>query len=146
MPRMAGPSFASRTNPTKLATAPTSFRPPVNASSSRPTSKSSACTRTIAIAAPGDGREESHFVAHLERRREIRHLLVHRHAPGLAGREGIRPGRVAGTQVLDQRGDRARGGQRHELARATEALPEAGEVEKRHHERPSGVSAPGARG
>src|SRR5260221_12145404 len=117
MPRMAWPSFAWWTNPTKLATAPTSLRPPVNASSSGPTSKSSACTRTIAISASGDGREESHFVAHLERRRETRHLLVHRHAPGLAGREGIRPGRVAGTQVVDQRGDRARGGQRREVSR-----------------------------
>src|SRR5260221_9148162 len=101
MPRMAWPSFASRTNPTKLATAPTSLRPPVIASSSLPTSKSSACTRTIAISASGDGRAESHFVAHLERRLETRHLLVHRHAPRLARREGIRPARLAATQLVD---------------------------------------------
>ena len=42
------PSLASRTRPTKLARPPTSERPRVRDSSSRPTSKSSVCTRTRA--------------------------------------------------------------------------------------------------
>src|SRR6266852_1592445 len=96
------PSFSSRTRPTKLATAPTSLRPRVSASSSRPTSKSASWTRTRGTSASGDGREEGDLVAGLERRRGIGHLLVHGDAPALAGGERLGPALVAIAQLLDE--------------------------------------------
>src|ERR1700674_2028409 len=103
MPLTAEPSFASRTSPTKLASAPTSRRPRVSDSSARPMSKSSFCTRTVGTLPSGHGRKERHFIARLEGRGEVGHLLVHGHAPGLAGREGLGPARVARTQLIHQR-------------------------------------------
>ena len=41
--------------------------------------------------AAGHRREERHLVAGLERRGDVGHLLVHRHAQVLAGREGLGP-------------------------------------------------------
>src|SRR5579862_5309823 len=131
MPEMAWPSLASRTRPMKLATAPTSTRPRVSDSSSRPTSKSCSWTRTVGMLAARDRRKEGHLVARLDGRGGIRHALVHGHAPRLRGSERLAPARVAGAQLLDQRGHRSgRPRQRHLLARTAEALAQAREVEQ----------------
>src|SRR5689334_806684 len=95
MPWIEWPSLASRTRPTKLARPPTSRRPFVRASSSRPTSKSSVWTRTRATLASGDRREERHLVAGFHGRGEVGHLLVYRDAPPLARRERLRPAAIA---------------------------------------------------
>src|SRR6185312_9117209 len=134
MPRISRPSFASRTRPTKLASAPTSTRPRVSASSSRPTSKSSAWTRTNGTSASGDRREEGDLVAGLQGRGGIGHALVHGDAPGLARSEGRRPAIVALPQLLHEgrHGGRSRR-ERHLLAGASDALAQAREIEERHH-------------
>src|SRR5437870_7451467 len=135
MDPIAWPSLSSRTRPTKLASAPTSLRPRASASSSRPTSKSASWMRTRGTSASGDGREEGDLVARLERRRGIGHLLVDGDAPALAGGERLGPALVAIAQLLEQaRHGRVRVRKRDLLARAADALAQAGEVEDRHHE------------
>src|SRR4051812_32863904 len=112
MPLTALPSLEARTSPVKLATAPTSVRPRVSASSSRPVSKSSAWMRTEGISAAGDRGKERHFVTGLERRGKVGHLLVHRDAPLLAGGERLAPAAIARAQAVEQRRDgRICGGQ-----------------------------------
>src|SRR6185295_19866703 len=119
MPRMAWPSLASRTRPTKLASPPTSLRPRVSDSSSRPTSKSSVWTRTRAISAARDRGKERHLVARLHRRRKVGHLLVHRHAPALSGCERLGPAAIALAQLPDEhRHGRTTRRERELLARA----------------------------
>src|SRR5438105_368083 len=134
MPAMASPSFSPRTSPTKLAIAPISLRPRASASSSCPTSKSVSCTRTRATLASRHRRKERDFVAGTQRRREIRHLLVDRDAPALAGRERVGPGIAAAAQLVDEARDGCRAaGKRHLLARAAEAFAQAGEVKNGDH-------------
>src|SRR5689334_6864952 len=126
----ASPSFAARTRPTKLAWAPTSLRPRVMASSSRPVSKSPSCTRTFAATLTSRDRwKERHLVARLHGRGEARHLLVHGHAPGLAGRERLGPAGAAGAEGVDHRADGGPGLERHLLARDTDRLAQAREIE-----------------
>src|SRR5690242_14370179 len=127
MPWIERPSLASRTRPTKLARPPTSRRPFVRASSSRPTSKSSVWTRTRGTLTSGDRREERHLVAGLKRRSEVRHLLVHGDPPLLARPERVRPAALAGAQLVDERGHGVGGSfERYLLARTAERLAEAG--------------------
>src|SRR5258706_1827576 len=136
MPRMGWPSFTSRTSPTKLASAPTSARPRVSDSSSRPTSKSPDWTRTLSMRPlpAGDGRKERDLVAGLEWRRGMGHLLVHRDAPLFRRGEGLGPARVPRAQVLHQGGDGWRpGGKGDLLPRTAEAFAQAREVEQGHH-------------
>src|ERR1700739_2163011 len=111
----AEPSFAARTSPTKLAWAPTSVRPRVIASSSRPASKSSSWIRTRATLAPRDRREERDLVARVHRRVEVRHLLVHGHAPRAARREGLGPAAASLAQRIDEGGNRRASRERHFL-------------------------------
>src|SRR6185503_16505237 len=103
---MGWPSLVSRTSPMKLATAPTSRRPFVSASSSRPASKSSAWIRMKGTLTSGHRREERDLVPRLDRRREVRHVLVHGDAKALVGRERVGPLRVAITQLGDEHRDR----------------------------------------
>src|SRR5579862_8113287 len=102
----AEPSFASRTSPVKLASAPTSLRPRVIASSSRPVSKSASWMRTVGTLAPGHRREECDLVAGFHRRGEVRHLLVDGDAPRFSGREGLAPQAVTIAKLVDERRDR----------------------------------------
>src|SRR5689334_8162751 len=117
MPWIAWPSLASRTRPTKLARPPTSRRPRVSASSSRPTSKSSFCTRTRSTSAAGDRGKERDLVAGLHGGGEVGHLLVHGDAPLLAGSERLGPTAFARTKLVQERRHRVRrAGERHLLA------------------------------
>src|SRR5258708_7472842 len=131
MPLTRDPSFASRTRPTKLASAPTSARSRVSASSSRPVSKSSCWTRTRGKLASRDRWKERNLIAGTHGRGRARHLLVHRYAPWAPGREGLGPARVARTQLVDEGRDGGIAGRKRELlARDAEALAKAGEVEQ----------------
>src|SRR4029078_4839433 len=107
-------------------------RPRVNASTSRPASKSASCTRTRGTLASGHRRKQRYLVAGLERRRRIGHLLVHRDAPALARRERLGPALVAIAKLLQQARHRRGAARRRDLlARAAETFAQGCEIEDR---------------
>src|SRR5690625_6546360 len=79
-------SLNSRTRPVKVATAPISRSWAVSASISAAMSKSSVWTETgerPLMSATSDRREEGDFRRPRNRRIEVHHLLIHRHAHGI---------------------------------------------------------------
>src|SRR5437870_5281217 len=124
----------SRTSPTKLATAPTllSFE---MARTSAPRSKSSRWTATFirCLSSTRDRGKECHLVAGLDRRRRLRHVLIHRRAHRAVGCERARPGAAACAQVVAQAADRIDIRRQLELLAGTaELLPEGREEEDRN--------------
>src|SRR4051812_28112060 len=124
------PSLMSRTSPMNAATAPTLRLPARSAATSALKSKSSAWTRT-GISASGDRRKERDFVAGFDRRRRLRHGLVHCDAKRAVRAECVLP-RVASLHQV--RAQRRHGVDVHwqvdRLLREAQLLAKRGEVKQ----------------
>ena len=96
---MALPSLSPRTVPVKVTMAPMSVRPCGQAPISAPTSKSSACTRTLIALASGHRREERDLARAGDAGGRPRRAAVERHADHLGSRKGLR---IFGPRAFSQ--------------------------------------------
>src|SRR3954471_18897955 len=124
----------SRTRPAKLATAPILSFFEI-ARTSAPRSKSSRCTATFIrrLSSTGDRWKERHFIARVDARFGLHHVLIDRRTHRPVRREHPSPFAATLAQMVAQR--RHRGDARRQLEllrRAAELLAQRGE-EKQFH-------------
>src|SRR5271154_1471394 len=120
-----------RTVPMKLTTPPIKVLPRVRLSISRPTSKSSRCTRIIS--APRHRWEDGYFVAGLQREIPADRAAVDRDAQGPAVLQGLGEARPPRLEPIDQGPDRGHaGGQIEGFLGLADLGLEPGEIEQLH--------------